>query len=418
MPLTVALIIEHFDATRGGAEYLTVWLAGELAKAGLEVHVVCHDVASRINRYRAATQRASHDADRSHQAQSVEQEIPAGVHIHTLRGIKLNTALGFRSFGRRARRWCQEHKPDVVHSMTVAFAGDLYHPHAGIYERIQSQAVASRQTAASARFKRLMLQLSPKQQTLLALERRAVSLPPEGAGKFVSICQMMTQQLRDVYNVGSERVVLLENPRMNALPDAGQAAADRAWFRGHYHLAEPDRVALFVGHDFRRKGLRFAIEAVAAAPGWKLLVVGLGKVREFVEQVENAGLTERIKFIGPTRQMNQVYAAGDALILPTFYDSFGLVVVEALAHGLPVISTEFLGAADLVRRNHVGTIVPGPRDVLAMTAALTGLPTDMAQRAAFAARARRAAEGMPPEKYVRDVIGLYESFVAEKRRSR
>ena len=56
--MKVALIIEHFDATRGAAEHLAVWVANALAKGGHEVHVVCHDVTSRINRYRQATQRA------------------------------------------------------------------------------------------------------------------------------------------------------------------------------------------------------------------------------------------------------------------------------------------------------------------------------------------------------------------------
>lgn len=414
-PLKVALIIEHFDPSRGGAEHLTFWLAGELVKAGLDVHVVCHDVGARINRYRAASQRASHDAEASHRAHAPEPDVPAGVSVHKLRGIRLNSALGFRRFGRRARHWCAVHKPDVVHSMTVAFPGDLYHPHAGVYARIQAQAIASRNTATAARFKRLLLRLSPKQRTLLALERAAVAPPPTGAAKILSICRMLTQQFREAYGLPNQRLVELENPRMTALPDIAQDAQSRAWFRGHYGLASTDRVALFVGHDFRRKGLRWAIEAIAAAPAWKLLVVGLGKVREYVEQVEAAGLQDRVKFVGPTRQMDQVYAAGDALLLPTFYDSFGLVVVEALAHGLPAISTEFLGAADLVRRNNVGTIVPTPRDVSAMAAALTALPQEGRAREDLAARARTAAAGMAPEDYVRQIVSVYQRFAAQRR---
>ncbi len=78
----------------------------------------------------------------------------------------------------------------------------------------------------------------------------------------------------------------------------------------------------------------------------------------------------RILFVGPTKRMEEVYAAADALILPTFYDSFGLVVLEALGHGLPVVSTEFLGAGYLVKENGVGVIVGSPKDVEGMAAAL------------------------------------------------
>jgi UDP-glucose:(heptosyl)LPS alpha-1,3-glucosyltransferase len=307
---------------------------------------------------------------------------------------------------------------DLVHSMTVAYPGDLYHPHAGVYAEIHEQAIASRPTGAKARFKRLMLQLSPKQRTLIGMERRAAKELPTGVRKILSICLMMTEQFQRAYGVGSERFVLLENPRMGAMPDISKQAEDRAWFRGHYGLKENDRVALFVGHDFRRKGLKWAIDAMAATKtNWKLVVAGLGKVREYVEHVERAGLSERVKFIGPTREMGKVYAAGDALLLPTFYDSFGLVVVEALAHGIPVVSTEFLGAADLVRRNEVGTIVKSPREVSAMAAALDGFPADGNERAELAARCRRAAEGMPGEKYVERVIEIYHSIIAEKKLS-
>ena len=59
-------------------------------------------------------------------------------------------------------------------------------------------------------------------------------------------------------------------------------------------------------------------------------MVGLGKCREYIEHAQRLGISDRVKFVGPTRDMNQVYAASDALLLPTFYDSFGFVGIEAL----------------------------------------------------------------------------------------
>src|SRR5271170_1692966 len=158
--MKIALIIEHFDATRGGAEYFTVWLAKELAARKHDVHIVCHDVAARVSKYRQATQRASHDADRSHQAggtQPPDEIVHDGIHIHRLRGMRLNSGFGFRLFGRKARFWCKRHKPDIAHSMTVAFPADIYHPHAGVYAAIQAQAVAQRNAGAQAKWKQLML---------------------------------------------------------------------------------------------------------------------------------------------------------------------------------------------------------------------------------------------------------------------
>ena len=207
--MRIALIIEHFDATRGGAEHFTVWLAKELAQRGHEVHVVCHDVAARVNRYRQATQRASHDADRSHQAHGAAEAVHEGIHIHRLRGMKLNTGLGFRLFGARARRWCRENPPQIVHSVSVAFAGDIYQSHAGVYAAIQAQAVSSRTTQTAATWKQIMLHLSGKQRTLLALERRALQgangRTARGPKRILSLSAMMTEQLHAYYGVPATR---------------------------------------------------------------------------------------------------------------------------------------------------------------------------------------------------------------------
>src|SRR5262249_2426586 len=112
----------------------------------------------------------------------------------------------------------------------------------------------------------LMLHLSGKQRTLLALEARAMMPPGEGGAKrIISLCRMMTDQLREHYGVDLATIIELPNPRITTPKafDPAVMAERRQWFRGHYRLAPTDKVAAFVGHDFRRKGLRYAIEAVA-----------------------------------------------------------------------------------------------------------------------------------------------------------
>jgi len=429
--MKITLIIEHFDPTRGGAERFTVWLAGELAKRGHDVHVVCHDVApipSRIDRYRQATQRASHDARRSTTAHFSEDEaVMQGVCIHKLKGLRPTTGIGFRLFARRVAKFLEQHSSDISHSMTVACAGgDIYQPHAGVYAEIQRQAIASRRSVAASHFKRLVLRFSAKQRTLLAMERKAVRSRPNGGGPYriLSLCSMITEHFRKHYRfgAGSPEFFELAGPLTRPLHgDPIKEQEDRGWFRSHYGLTDTDRVAVFVGHDFRRKGLRYAIEAVARAKGWKLLIVGLGKAREYVELANRLGIgdsdaaTRRILFVGPTREMDKVYAASDALILPTFYDPFALVVLEALSHGLPVISTEFLGTAYLVKDHGVGTIVATPREVDSMARALESLPID---RETLAPKARAAAASVLPEQYIDKLLGLYEQVRQEKNRAK
>ncbi|MEI8197350.1 MAG: glycosyltransferase family 4 protein [Phycisphaerae bacterium] len=431
--MRIALVIEHFDALRGGAERFAVWLAGELARRGLHVDVLCHDARARYNPNRAAHQGASHDAGRSAAAKAPEYAPPPdGVTVHRLPGAKLSSGIGFRQFGRKVEQWCRRQQPDVVHSISVAYAGDLYHSEAGVYAGIQEAAVASRMTSSGAAFKRLLLSLPGKARTLLALERaatepwnphahgsRANGKSQAGAGgawRLVCISPMMEEEFQHYYGVAAERLVRLDNPRLEPLPDLAGVPALREAFRGHYKLGPQDRVAAFVGHDFRRKGLRWAIEAVAQSQTkWKLLVVGLGKVREYVELVEDRGLQDRVHFVGPTQEMDQVYAASDALIIPTFYDSFGFVAVEAMSYGLPVIATRKLGCYRLITDNQVGTIVNSPRDVAAMAAALDALPAAGPERSALARRAIAAAGGVSAEAFLERLLALYDACLVQKK---
>ncbi len=411
--MKIALIIEHFDPSRGGAENYTFWLSEQLARRGHEVHALCHDSARKRHKYQAAHQGASHDVQRSAQAGKLPDVVPPnGVHVHRLPAIKLSTGIGFRQFGVAAKDWCKANHPDVAHSMTVAWAGDLYHPHAGVYARIQQQSVSSRETSQAANLKRLMLQFSSKQRTLLALERRAAqAMADQQPWKILCISPAMEDDFRSLYGSADDKLALLENPMMLQPPEASQIQKDRQWFRDVYALAPQDRVAVFVGHDFRRKGLSWAIRAVAQTKtSWKLVVVGLGKVKNYIALAQDLGVADRVKFIGPTQVISGVYSAADALLLPTFYDSFGLVALEAVAYGLPVISTRFLGCHGYIENHRLGTIVDSPREFAGMAQAMDALATQLPDRTDLARAALVAGQTLQPGVHLDKLEALYTGF--------
>jgi UDP-glucose:(heptosyl)LPS alpha-1,3-glucosyltransferase len=406
--MKIALIIERFDPLRGTAEHLAVWLAGRLATAGHEVHVICHDVRRRLDTFQAAHRGAAFDAAmsaHSHQGDAI-LNLPEGVAIHRLRGPRLSNVNGFRVFGQRAAKWCSENKPDVVHSFSIAFTGDIYHPELGVFAVRQQQMIAAQGGRTSSRLERWRVKLSPVQRALVLLERQALAKRSKLPGKIICVCGMIKEQLKEAYGVAEARMVVLENPRMDAPELLNGKQDDRTFFRAHYGFTKRDRVALFVGHDFRRKGLQFAIDAVARTrPAWNMLIVGQGKVRPFYEQVREQLLEERIKFVGPTAAVKQMYAVADALVLPTFYDPVGQVATEALRCGLPVISTKYLGSADAIVLHRAGAIVDDPTATAAMALALDQLP--LQDREALARRARAAAAGTAPAKYVEAIELLY-----------
>ena len=122
-------------------------------------------------------------------------------------------------------------------------------------------------------------------------------------------------------------------------------------------------VVLFAGSGWERKGLRFAIDAVEAQPGkMKLLVAGRGESGKFS--------SARTQFLGVAGDMPSLYRAADIFLLPTIYDPFSNACLEALAAGLPVITTKGNGFSEIIESGRHGTVVDDPRDVSALSDAL------------------------------------------------
>ena len=134
---------------------------------------------------------------------------------------------------------------------------------------------------------------------------------------------------------------------------------ERARLRGEYMLDDEDRVALFVGHDLPGKGIRHAVAALVHAPTVMLLVVG--GVRSTVDAArslaEGLGVSERVLFVGPRQDVDRLFALSDMFVFPSGYEAFGLVVLEALASGLPVVATRVGCAPDVVVDGFNGYLV-------------------------------------------------------------
>lgn len=150
-------------------------------------------------------------------------------------------------------------------------------------------------------------------------------------------------------------------------------------------------LAAFVGGDWGRKGLAIAMDGVAKAPPWHLVVVGDGDAEGYAARARGLGAGERVHFVGRQQQPGRFLAAADAFVFPSAYEPFGLVVLEAGATGLPLVVTRTHGTAELVRDGENGRVVE--RDGEAFAAALNELAGAPERRAAMGARARELAAG-------------------------
>lgn len=185
-------------------------------------------------------------------------------------------------------------------------------------------------------------------------------------------------------------------------------AAERAHARAGLGVDDDRTVAVFIGHEFDRKGLPTAMSALRAAPEVSLLVVGgsAEMIRRAQAQARAAGVAERVHFAGTHRDPVPFLWAADVLVLPSAYEANALVVLEALACGLPVVSTRVGFAPDVLVDGENGFLVE--REAAAVGARLHEL--SLADAAVWRMRARLTAEQYSWPRVARQYLDLLESL--------
>jgi UDP-glucose:(heptosyl)LPS alpha-1,3-glucosyltransferase len=167
--------------------------------------------------------------------------------------------------------------------------------------------------------------------------------------------------------------------------------AARQQIRTALGLSEAQPVALFVGGDWERKGLRHAVSALRSAPDWQLLVAGRGDPAPLLALARSSGTEQRVRFLGSVADMPALYAAADAFVLPTTYEAFPLVTLEAAACALPLLVTRVNGVEDLLLDGVNGWFID--RDDVSIADRLNRLRDEPELATTMADAARRAALG-------------------------
>lgn len=164
------------------------------------------------------------------------------------------------------------------------------------------------------------------------------------------------------YGTPKERFHLLPPGVRRNTQSEGDAAENRVSLRRELGTTPSTIVALFVGSGFRVKGLDRALRAIQSnqksASIIEFWVVGNGKASEYQNLIEKTGTT--VRFLGGRADVSRFYDAADFLLHPAYSESAGKVLLEALTHGLPVLTTDTCGYAPHIERADAGFVVPSP----------------------------------------------------------
>lgn len=328
--MKVAFLIERFDPRRGGMETSVQEFLNEIVTLGVDMHVLTQSAATDFHP------------------------------VHTLGRGGWGRIGRYRYFVAAAQKFLMGGNWDVVHAVTPCLHCDLYQPRFGVAREALARMVATRKNPVGKMFRRLGATLDLKQRLLVRLERELLtgSQPPLVA----ALSSYMRRQLEAAYAISPERISDVFNGVTIALPEAAERTAIRERLRRELDLKAEDLVAIFAGHNFRRKGLEQLLKALALpeAQVWRLIVAGKDSVKPYQRLAARLGVAERVQFLGTRKDVRQLYLASNVCVLPTFYDPCSRVILESLSLGRPAITTRCDGSAEAIRDGETGFVVSPP----------------------------------------------------------
>ncbi len=314
---------------------------------------------------------------------------------------KFMTTLSFAWFvERRIRRG----HFDLVHSHERIFAADIYTlhgiPHRWWISHIRQKKAMSLYDAATAWVEKKLVMES-------------------GCKKFIAVSELTRQIFLSEYAVNPDRVAVI-HPGVH-LPDdplIGQSDI-RASIRRELGIDPDDPVMVFASMNFEIKGLDDILLSLAQVrrqyDHFKLIVAGKGNVKKYQKLAAEAGVADHVLFTGVVgrERMNDLYRAGDLYVMLSRFDTFGMVVLEAMSAGLPVIVSSHVGAKDLVEEGKNGFVVADTSDHALIASKISHL-FDEKKRRAMSEAAYRTAVQNTWKRVTEQYSAVYDEILEKK----
>ncbi len=256
---------------------------------------------------------------------------------------------------------------------------------------------------------RAALALSPWHRYTLAAERRLFASPR--LQRVICISRMVQTEIHERFGLPRERLPVIYNAIDPAVFNPA-LRRHRDEIRARHRIATDAVVFLLVGSGYARKGVGRAIEALALLPpAAHLLVVGRDRAAgRYAALARRLGVADRVILAGAQTDPGPYYGAADAFVLPTLYDALSNAVLEALACGLPVITSDHCGAGELVAA-HAAGMVCAARDIDAIARGMKAM-LDPASRSRAGTAALEAVRPLTPEAMAQRLSALYAELLA------
>lgn len=299
------------------------------------------------------------------------QALPASLVYHPITARSWPRFLRPWSFGTAVLKALQGHRHDATIGFDKTWGLDILYPQGGLYAASADHNILKERPGFRRTIMKLVKRFDPTHQSFLSLERRQYLDDPKTL--IIAISEMVQSHFQRYYNIAPENMRVV---RIATNPDRF-VESDRPLRRDRMrtsHGIEPDEVVgLFCGMNYKLKGLPCLLAALQHLPAgnrFKLLAIGAENYRGMARLAERLGVRDRVVFAGYCKDMRDGYFAADMFIHPTFYDPCSHVVPEAMSCGLPVITSRFNGASELMNPPREGTVIDNPHNHRALAKAI------------------------------------------------
>ena len=328
----------------------------------------------------------------------------AGINFHHVSIVSFPKFLTTISFAYFTRRQLSADRFSLVHSHERIFAADIYTLH-GVPHRFWIHCVRKKK-------------MSLYDLATSWVEKKLVT--QGNCQKFIAVSNLTRDIFLQEYNIDPQRVTVI-HPGVD-LND--YATADkrliRADIRKEYGFRSEEPIILFASMNFEIKGLDAIMLSLAKLKArqhsFKLLIAGKGNLRKYTQMAREANIADEVVFTGmlSKEKLIRLYLAGDMYIMLSKFDTFGMVVLEAMAAGLPVIISSNVGAKDLVQEGENGFIISDTSDADYIAAKIALLLDENIRRQMAEAAYQTAAQNTWDD-VTKKYAAIYENLLAEHR---
>lgn len=379
--MKIALVYPKYS-THGGTERFIFNFSQKLLEMGHEVHLIVGKIHVPIDK------------------RIIVYKVPM---------IKLGGCFKVLSFLWFSQQVLKKHQFDIIQGFGRTIIQDVFRTGGGCHREYRKHILKKIRNPLLRYFKlyqprQLLILYTEKKQFLQGNYKKIAAVSNRVKKEIVSNYGVPETDIEVIYNGVDIETFRPENKKTHA-----------SEIRNRFHIKPDEKVILFLGTGFGRKGLSFLMYAFElikdSHADTKLVVVGKDNdMQRYVHLASELNLSDRVIFAGPQSDVKKFYAAADIFVFPTLYEPFGNVCLEAMASGLPVITSRVNGVAEIMNgMDHL--LLNDPSDIEDMARKIGFLLADNVEREKIAIDARKIAERYTISNNAQQFVNLYQTVL-------